>query len=350
MNNENKIKCVVWDLDNTIWEGILSEEDVQVVDANIVHIIKTLDSRGILQSISSKNTYERAKEKLVQFGIWEYFIYPQLNWDAKSEAMTIIAQKINIGIDTLAFVDDQEFELQEVAFTHPQILCIHVDQASKILDMDRMNPKFITCDSQNRRKMYQNDIQRDMIEKDFCGTKEDFLATLNMVLIIGLAMESDLERMEELTVRTHQLNSTGYVYSYNELKSFMTSDSHELLVAQLDDKFGEYGKIGLALIERTERVWDLKLLLMSCRVMAKGVGNVLLNLIINRARKSMVALHARFVPTEQNRVMYITYKFNGFKEKERNAAFITMEADLSQERQIPTYVQVRALQNCLLAE
>ncbi|MDR2713808.1 MAG: HAD-IIIC family phosphatase [Clostridiales bacterium] len=340
MCSKSKIKCVVWDLDNTLWKGVLTEEEVREVDAGILHIIKTLDERGILQSISSKNNFEQAKAKLEQFGIWEYFIYPQINWNPKSQSIENIAKQINIGIDSLAFVDDQPFELEEVFFSHPEVLCLHVDQAKDILNMDCFKPKFITSDSKNRRLMYQNDICRNNEESDFQGTSEEFLQTLGMVLKVAPAVEADLERMEELTVRTHQLNSTGYIYSYDELKDFIKSDNYEVLVAQLDDKFGSYGKIGLVLIEKQENTWELKLLLMSCRVMSKGVGNVLLNLIMNKAKENGVALRARFVPTDRNRMMYATYKFNGFKEIRKKKEFITLAADLVQEKPIPGYLKV----------
>ena len=89
-----------------------------------------------------------------------------------------------------------------------------------------------------------------------------------------------------MTVRTHQLNSTGYIYSYDELKNCIEDDKYEVLVTKLDDKYGTYGTIGLALIEKSEKEWEVKLLLMSCRVMSRGVGNILLNHICTLGKKS----------------------------------------------------------------
>ena len=336
---DTKIKCVVWDLDNTLWEGILQEGDNIVLKEEAAAVIKELDKRGILQSVSSKNDYESAKEKLEEFGLWEYFIYPQINWNPKSEAIETIAKSINIGIDTLAFVDDQEFEREEVSYSHKDVLCIDALKIGKILSMDCMMPNYITTDSKNRRAMYQNDITRNNVEKDFQGTKEEFLSSLHMTFCISKARESDLQRAEELTVRTHQLNSTGYVYSYDELKACIDDEKYEVLVTRLDDKYGTYGTIGLALIEKNEKVWEVKLLLMSCRVMSRGVGNILLNYICNEAKKAGVKLQAQFVPTDKNRIMYITYKFNGFKEIKENDV-IVFEADTSYERKIPEYVEL----------
>lgn len=341
MGNQ-KVKCVVWDLDNTIWNGTILEDDEVTLNEQAVKCIKEFDTRGILQSISSKNDYELAKSKLEKFGLWDYFIYPQIDWNSKSDAVAQIAKSINIGIDTLAFIDDQEFEREEVRFAHPEVYCIDAKEMEQLLSYEPLNPKYITSDSKNRRQMYQNDIRRNAVEEEYKGTKEEFLQTLDMVLTIDYAKEEDLQRAEELTVRTHQLNSTGYIYSYDELKEFINSDRYIVLIARLSDKFGDYGTIGLSLIEKKDTVWELKLLLMSCRVMAKGVGSVLMNYIINEAKKENAELHAQFVPTERNRIMYITYKFNGFKELSSSTEeLVVFSADMSYERTIPDYVTLK---------
>lgn len=337
---ERKVKCVVWDLDNTIWNGILLEDDELTLNNDAVLAIKEFDKRGILQSISSKNYFEDAKKKLEEFGLWEYFIYPEINWNDKSQSIESIAKNINIGIDTLAFIDDQKYECDEVNFKHPEVLCIGAECIGDVLNDERFIPLFITEDSSKRRNMYQTDIVRNSIEKKFDGTKEEFLASLKMKLTISRAHEEDLQRAEELTVRTHQLNSTGYMYSYNELKAYIESEDYEVLVAQLDDKYGSYGKIGLALVEKKKDTWELKLLLMSCRVMSKGVGNVLMNYIINCAIEEEKILQAQFVSTDKNRVMYITYKFNGFSEVDKRDNVIILQADMSYRRQNPKYIEV----------
>ena len=144
--------------------------------------------------------------------------------------------------------------------------------------------------------MYLNDMMRNKVEEEFAGPQEAFLASLDMALTIFPAEEEDLQRAEELTVRTNQLNATGYTYSYDELNHFRQSEQHKLLMARLDDKFGSYGHIGLALVECREEVWMIKLLLMSCRVMSRGVGSIMLNYIMNLAQEKNVILQAEFLP------------------------------------------------------
>src|SRR5262249_47371716 len=151
-------------------------------------------------------------------------------------------------------------------------------------------------------------------ESDYRGPSVDFLRTLEMRFEIEEARDTDLERAEELTVRTHQLNTTGYTYSYEELDAYRRSDRHQLLIAGLTDRFGPYGKIGLTLVECGERVWTIKLLLMSCRVMSRGVGSVLLGYLMEQARDAGVPLRAEFKSNGRNRMMYVTYRFAHFQE------------------------------------
>lgn len=332
------IKCVVWDLDNTLWDGILLEDGTVSLRPGVVDVIRTLDARGILHSIASRNDPTAANELLERLGISAYFLYPQINWNSKADSIQQIARSINIGLDTIAFVDDQPFEREEVAFVLPQVQTIDALDVAGIPAMPRMNPRFITEDSRMRRHMYQSDIARNHAESEFVGSNEDFLATLGMVFTLAPAQRDDLQRAEELTVRTHQLNTTGYTYSYEELDAFRQSPDHLLLVATLDDRYGSYGKIGLALVERGGDIWTLKLLLMSCRVMSRGVGTIMMNQIMHGAKKAGARLQAEFVQTDRNRMMFITYKLGGFREVARDGAIITLEHDLATIPPAPTYV------------
>lgn len=339
-SEKQSIKCVVWDLDNTIWQGVLLEDDQVSLREGVLETLQELDRRGILNSIASKNDRETAVTKLREFGIDHYFLYPKINWNSKSSSLEAIAKSLNIGLDTLAFIDDQPFEREEVTFAHPQVLCIDAADLDELLALPRMNPRFITAESGRRRQMYMSEIKRKQVEGEFVGTDEEFLKTLDLVFKIKYAVEEDLQRAEELTVRTNQLNTTGYTYSYDELDQFRHSDDHLLLVATLDDKYGTYGTIGLALVELGEEVWTVKLLLMSCRVMSRGVGTVLVNYLIAQAQEANVRLQTHFIPNGRNRMMYVTYKFAGFTEVEKRGDLVIFENELNQAQPSPDYVEV----------
>jgi FkbH-like protein len=338
---QQSIKCVVWDLDNTVWDGILLEDQTVTLRPQVVDILRTLDQRGILCSIASRNEHTAAMARLKDFGIDEYFLYPQINWSSKASSVAQIAQDLNIGLDTIAFVDDQPFEREEVAFTHAHVLCVDAACLDGFLDRPELNPRFITEDSRIRRQMYMADIRRNREEAEFVGPAEEFLATLHMVFTIAPAREEDLQRAEELTVRTHQLNTTGYTYSYEELDAIRTSPRHKLLISSLEDRHGTYGKIGLTLIECDPDVWTVKLLLMSCRVMSKGVGMIMIHHILRMAKEAGVRLRAEFLATDRNRQMLITYRFAGFKEVGRNGELAMMENDYSAIQPPPPYVDLR---------
>lgn len=341
---KQSIKCVVWDLDNTIWDGILLEGDRITLRERVLETLQELDRRGILNSIASRNDYDAAVRKLHELGLQDYFLYPEINWNPKSASLEAIARSLNISLDTFAFVDDQPFEREEVAFAHPEVTCIDAADLSTLLDLPRMMPRFITAESKLRRQMYLSDIARNKVEAEFAGANEEFLATLRMIFTLKPAEESDLKRAEELTLRTHQLNTTGYTYSYDELDAFRQSDDHLLLVASLDDKYGTYGTIGLALIELGKAFWMVKLLLMSCRVMSRGVGTIMMSHIMSRAQKANARLRAQFISTERNRMMYVTYKFGGFKQVEQTGDLIVLENDLAHIQPFPDYVQVRVVE------
>lgn len=338
---KRKIKCVVWDLDNTLWDGILSE-DTSVKQKSLVQdIIVALDQRGVIQSVASKNNEEDAMDKLKEFGLEKYFIYPQINWNPKSESVKKISGLLNIGLDTFAFIDDQEFELEEVKFSNPEVLCIPVKEIPGLLEREEFIPRFITEDSRTRRQKYQEDRRRKEEEENFPGTQTEFLKTLNMEAGISRATAEDLKRMEELTVRTHQLNSTGYTYSYEQLSELLNRSDYKLFTVHLKDRFGDYGKIGIVLMECSGSRWVIKLFLLSCRVMSRGIGGIVLNYIKRLAKESGSSLCAEFIPTEKNRMMYITLVLNGFQESADEKNMLVY--DNSEIEPYPDYVKVTGM-------
>ena len=336
------IKCLVWDLDNVLWQGTLLEEDDLILTPGVRIVLQELDDRGVLQSVASKNDYDAAMEKLVAFGLDDYFLYPQINWANKSDSIKAIAEALRIDLGALAFVDDEAFERDEVRHFLPDVLTIDSFDIDKLLSMPRLRPRFVTNESKMRRKMCQADISRDEASKLFPGTSEEFLQTLRMCLTIRPAGELDLQRAEELTSRTNQLNSTGRLYSYKELKKLLNSSDHILLVAELEDRYGPSGTVGLALITERSHVWCLKLLTISCRVMTRGVGGIIMSYVLQSAKRSKVRLRADFIPTDRNRMMYVTYKFNGFHEVREEDGCIVLEHDLQRIKPFPDYVTLQS--------
>jgi FkbH-like protein len=338
MAKDKTIKALVWDLDNTLWHGTLLEGDECPIRPGAADLLRTLDERGVLHSIASRNEHAAALTRLQGLGVDEYFLCPEIGWGAKSAALRRIAERLNIGLDTLAFVDDELFERAEVVAECPEVLVFDAADLAVIAGRAEMQPRFITEEARQRRHLYRAEQDRNAAEQSFAGPSEAFLAGLQMRLRIALAGESDLGRCEELTARTNQLNTTGRPYSREELAFFSRSAGHKLLVAELEDRFGSYGKIGLALIECQPAAWTIKLLLTSCRVMSRGVGTILINHLRDQARHAGVSLFAEFVPNARNRMMYVTFKFNGFCEAGANGHTKLLQCDLAEVRRPPEYV------------
>ncbi len=318
MADAKKIKCLVWDLDNTLWEGTLLEGDELKLREGVAELLAELDRRGILLSLASRNDSAEAQAILERLGLWEYFLLPQINWGNKSDSLETIAKGLNLSLDSFAFIDDQPYELAEVANSHPEVMCLSASQIGQIAAMPAFNPEFVIPDSAGRRQLYRLDLQRQQVESSFGGPREDFLRSLDMRFTIHPAQEGDLQRAFELTVRTHQLNTTGRTYSYEKLDCFRQSSDHLLLVAELSDRFGPYGKIGLALVELQPEFWHIRLLLMSCRVVGRGVGTVLLHRIMEAAFKQGKRVRADFKANGRNDMMLTTYRFAKFRTLSRD--------------------------------
>jgi methoxymalonate biosynthesis protein len=309
------VKCLIWDLDNTLWQGTLLEDpDVRLSLGNR-QVISTLDSRGILQSISSKNDYDHAWERLERLGVSEYFVHPQIGWGRKSDAVIQIAERLNFALGTIAFVDDQPAERAEVAFRVPEVRCYAAEELLSLPELAEFSPKVVTVDARRRRQMYQASFRRDAERESFSGPDVEFLRSLELVMTIKRADGEDLSRVEELTLRTSQMNATGVHYSDEVLRELLADPGHEVLTVNLSDRFGPHGAVGVMLLAYHPAVWHLKLLATSCRVVSFGAGTVILNWLIDQAARVGVHLAADFRPTDRNRMMDIAYRFAGFTDE-----------------------------------
>ncbi|GAA2515872.1 HAD-IIIC family phosphatase [Winogradskya humida] len=306
------VKCLVWDLDNTVWNGTLSEDPSVELLPGIREAVIELDARGVLQSVASKNDFDLAWGHLEKLGLAEYFVHPQISWGPKSDAVTTIAERLNFALSTIAFIDDLPTERAEVNYHLPEVRCYAFDQATSLTGLPEFSPEVVTVDARRRREMYQAGFRRDAEKDNFKGADEDFLRSLDLVMAIKRADEDDLSRVEELTLRTSQMNATGVHYSDATLRELLADPGHEVLTVTLTDKFGPHGAVGVLLLGCHRDVWNLKLLATSCRVVTFGAGSVLLNWLIDQAAQAGAHLVADFKPTDRNRMMDIAYRFAGF--------------------------------------
>jgi FkbH-like protein len=277
-------KCVVWDLDNTLWDGILIEDGAEKVrlKPRIPQILRTLDERGILISAVSKNNHDDALALLRQFGIEEYFLFPQISWNPKSAGIQEVAKCLNIGIDSLLFVDDSRFEREQVKAVCSEVMVLDAADYWSIPDRpDCQSP--VTEESKKRRLFYRDQQVRDAAQKDYVGDYLTFLRGCDLHLTIRSLSEANLERVHELTQRTNQMNFSGNRYTRDQLHQFLINEEFDTYVLDCRDRFGSYGTIGFCIVHRPEvRMTDL---MFSCRIQAKRVEHAFLSHIIRKCRE-----------------------------------------------------------------
>jgi FkbH-like protein len=345
MAEERKlIKCVVWDLDNTLWPGIAVEDSPEVLpdpDPAILDIIEQLERRGIVSSLASRNDPSLLRELVEHPPFKGRFVSPQVSWEPKSQSVRRIAKNLNIGLDALAFVDDSPFERAEVTYMLPQVTVLSPEEMLQAAGTPPFKPERVTAEAEGRAEMYRAEEKRRQAESEFGGSRADFLAWCDMRLTIARAATADLPRIVELTERTHQLNSTGRRYSAEEMRERMEESRWLVPSARLTDRFGDYGLIGAALVDREapgDGVWLAELVMLSCRVEGRGIPAALLRWIMGEAQAAgMRSLRAVYRANERNLPVRLLFRQMGFEPtgEETDEGLTVVERDLTGE--LPSY-------------
>ena len=278
-----KVKCVVWDLDNTIWDGTLIETDANSLKlrAGIFEVIKELDQRGIIQVVVSKNNIDDVVPQLERLGIKDYFVYVVANWNAKSRNIISIANNLNLNVNSFAFIDDSSFERGEVKENISSIRIYDEKSITELLDYEEFNVP-VTEDAKNRRIMYQIEAKRKDIQNNYDGNNEDFLRDCKLVISIEKLSNFTYDRTLELLQRTNQLNLSGYRYTKDEFINSYGNNSENAFVLFCHDKFGEYGQVGFFAVKKDGNKAIVSEYVMSCRVAQKYLEPAILNWIFNK--------------------------------------------------------------------
>ena len=278
-----KVKCVVWDLDNTLWEGTLIETEdpaTLTLRPGILKVIKELDSRGILQSVASKNDEAAAMAVLERLGVADYFLYPQIHWNPKSGSLEQIANSLNIGIDALALIDDTAFERQQVASVWPQVRTYDVTETCGLLVLPEFDVP-ITAESKARREMYRAEEKRNILMTDAQTDIAEFIRKCNLRMrLFEPITEEEKLRCYELTVRTNQLNMTGKKYTAAEFAEILARRDHKNFAFSCTDDFGDYGIVGFGQYRVEGETLVFTEFAMSCRVAGKFVESALFSRLL----------------------------------------------------------------------
>jgi FkbH-like protein len=314
------IKIAVWDLDNTLWDGILVEDGVDnlVLKPGVADVIRALDKRGIVNSLASKNTAENAITALTRFGLTEYFVFPQINWGPKSQSLNQIIADFNVGSDTVAFIDDQPFERMEVANALPEVRTYDASDYQRILDFPEFNPE-ISSESASRRLHYINEGARRTQEMGYAkGDYDAFLRDCELQMQIHQGEGQDIDRIYELTQRTNQMNFSGTRYSREDIQNLLGNPSLDTFSLRCRDRFGDYGTVGFGLVARPKEPGEVPMVIdlaFSCRVQSKRAEHAFLAwLAENYELQEMKELRVRYVPSARNKAVAAVFGDMGFIE------------------------------------
>jgi FkbH-like protein len=313
----SRVKCVVWDLDRTLWDGILIEDGLEGVALRpgVRETLLELDRRGILLSVASKNDPADGRVALARFELDHLFLHPQMSWEPKSTMVARIARSLDIGLDTFLFVDDQPFERAEVAAVHPTVRALDGADPTAVLAHPGCQVA-VTAEGARRRLLYREEaVRRDALDVDHQGDYEAFLRGSEIEVTIAPLTPEDLDRVHELTQRTNQMNFSGTRYRREHLEAMLHADTVDTHVIRVQDRFGSYGTVGFGVVDpREPRLRDL---MFSCRVQAKRVEHAVLSVLIARYRERGASeVWASWRKSERNRPAGRVFEDLGFEERD----------------------------------
>jgi FkbH-like protein len=206
----NVLKCVVWDLDHTLWDGVVLESGDVELRSGVRDAVHALDRAGILQSVASRGDEATALARLDQLAVADYFLYPQITWADKSDGLRRIAEQLNLGLESFVLLDDDPYERAQVGAALPVVRCLPPGELATLMaEVDRLAA---TGEAARRREMYQAERRRAAAQASSDLSPAAFTRQLDMYFDVHRLRVEELDRAHELTMRTHQLNTTGIVY------------------------------------------------------------------------------------------------------------------------------------------
>lgn len=312
-------KLVIFDLDNTLWDGVLLEGDVKL-RTGIAELFRTLDERGILISVASKNAHEDGMAKLAAFGIDDYILHPRIGWGPKSKAVAQIINAIDIGADTVLFIDDNPFERAEVAGTVAGIEVLSDTAIATLADHPRLQGS-VTPESRTRRAMYREAIIREQTAESYGDDYLTFLRDCDIHVNLRLDTPDDFDRIVELVQRTNQLNFSGRKYDRDQISEILRASSPDRHVVVCRDKFGSYGTVGFCLSHRETapeggEIVVVEDFMLSCRVQGKFIEQALFWHLAEGADAAPAkAVIVNFKRTDRNRAAEMVLQKLGFEPR-----------------------------------
>jgi FkbH-like protein len=341
-------KCLLLDCDNTLWGGIVGEDGIDgialgseypgSVFRSVQQEIATLANRGVIIGLVSKNN---------EADVWEVFSnHPdmllkrehiagyRINWEDKASNIQSLIEELNIGADSVVFVDDSSFELNLVAGALPDVDVIQLPKnplgfEGWLLGSGLFDTLSVSAEDRGRAQMYRAENQRKQTMASAVSLDE-YYASLEMEIELSLLSDETIPRAAQLTQKTNQFNLTTKRYSDSDLSRFVETGEAFGIHVHLKDKFGDYGVIGVALTEMQDDVATIDTFLLSCRALGRRVEEMLLREVLLHAQaRGAERVRACYIPTSKNAQTAAFYSKYGFQTCD-NVSVDTFEYDLEQ--------------------
>jgi len=325
-------KVLVTDLDNTLWGGIVSEDGVERLQAGVEgpgaafrqlqRAILDLSRRGILLAVASKNNADEALEALDRHpGMLlrsKNFAALQMNWNDKTASLREIARQLNVGTDSLVFLDDNPAERQRVRLEMPEVMVIElpahpVGYANALRDCPMFERLVLSEEDRRRGELYIVQRERQSFEEQ-AGSLEEFYQSLGQQVMIAPMTADTLPRAAQLLLKTNQFNLTTHRYKQTEIATFAAASGCDVYTINVRDRFGDNGLVGVVMTQRTGDACLIDVFLLSCRVIGRTVETAVMAFLAEKNRSRGVArLEGWFLPTRKNAPAEGFYRNHGFR-------------------------------------
>jgi FkbH-like protein len=325
-------KALVVDLDNTLWGGVIGEDGIAGIRLGseypgaayqeLQRAMMDLERRGILLAICSKNNPEDALEALEKHSGMllrpKDFSAMRISWNDKVQGLREIAQELNVGIDSLALLDDNPFEREQVRASLPEVMVINLpEDAQQYADTVRDCPVFerlaLSVEDQQRTTMYAEQRERSQAQQRF-QSKEDFYRFLEQEAEIAPVAPITLARVAQLTQKTNQFNLTTRRYAEQQISEMSASPEYRVLSIRVRDRFGDHGLVGVAITRDHAETCEIDTFLLSCRVIGRTVETALLSYLAEEAAfRGLQRLSGSFIPSKKNAPARDFYAQHGFR-------------------------------------
>src|SRR5581483_10027351 len=331
------VKALVVDLDNTLWGGVIGEDGMNGIKLGpeypgaafqaLQRAMLDLTRRGILVAICSKNNPDDAMEALNNHpGMLlrpNHFAAMRINWNDKVQNLREIAAELNIGIDSLAFMDDNPVECEQVRAALPEVTVIELPEdplqfAVTLRECPVFERLTLSAEDQQRTTLYVEQRERSQAEQTF-QSKEDFYRYLEQKAVIAPVTPASRARISQLTQKTNQFNLTTKRYTEQQISELASSPDHEVFSIRVRDRFGDHGLVGVAITRDSAEAYEIDTFLLSCRVIGRTVETALLSYVGERASaRGRQQVAGWFVPTKKNAPAKEFYSQHGFQLESEN--------------------------------